>query len=383
MKQNISPSTTATLLLTAGLISLLAYQTSAQSYTLVDLTPNAASGVATDISSGTVAGSSAAGIFSPASHAQLWDGLVAADLHPAFLDDAANKIVGRSAILGGSANLQVGWGAGATTGSRLAPMLWRGSAASATTLAIPFVNAGGQATATDGSQIVGYGTALNRDGTAFGPSRGIVWDAATGAATDLGDGGNGAQVYGVGGGQQVGYVIKSLATAALWKSSSKSLVTMQPNGAVMSVANATDGQRQVGYAGYDIRVRVEAAKGNKDARFYYATVWTGTAASAINIHPYPVNSLPGVTLSHSYALNLNGQWTVGYGGDQSKFGTPAYSHALVWDANYQAVDLNAFLPEGFVGAQALSVDANGDVSGFMSKADGTRHAVVWILNPAQ
>ena len=149
------------------------------------------------------------------------------------------------------------------------------------------------------------------------------------------------------------------------------------------MANDTDGARQVGYAGYDVRVRQEAAKGNKNQRFNYAFVWTGTAASALNIHPYPVNNLPGISLANSFAIALKGPWIVGYAGDQSKFGTPAYSHAIVWNENFESIDLNAFLPVGFVGAQATSVDANGNIAGFMAKADGTRHAVVWLLDAAQ
>lgn len=263
------------------------------------------------------------------------------------------------------------------------PCIQVGTADSAALLTIPFANIGGQALATDGSQIGGYAIPLNRDGTTQGPSRAMLWDVATGTPVDLGDGGSGAQVYGVGGGQQVGYVIKSLANAALWIGTAKSLVIIHPTGAVTSFACSTDGGRQVGYAGYDIRVRVEAFKGLKDTRFNYATVWNGTAASARNIHAVPVNAMAGVSLSHSFAQGIAGSLIVGYGGDQSKVGTPAYSHALVWDANmnYQATDLNAFLPAGFVGAQALSVDSQGNICGFMAKADGTRHAVVWVLNP--
>jgi hypothetical protein len=355
----------------------------AQSYTLVDLTPNAGNGVATGISAGVAAGYSATAIFSSLTHALLWDGTGATDLHPTAFDLPASGTPGRSSVLDINGNLQVGWAAGSSTGNRTIPMAWRGSADTATTLAIPFTNYGGQATATDGTQIAGYAIPSNSDGTAQGPARGIVWDAASGAPVDLGDGGNGAMVYGVGGGQQVGYVIKKQASAALWRGTEKSLVVLHPTGAITSVANDTDGTRQVGYAGYDVRVRQEAAKGNKTARFNYAMVWNGTAASATSIHPYPVNSLPGINLSQSYALGVNGSWIVGYAGDQTKFGSPAYSHAIVWDAEYQSTDLNAYLPAGFVGAQATSVDANGNVSGFMAKSDGTRHAVVWLLNPAQ
>lgn len=357
----------------------------AQSYSLIDLTPSAGNGVAGGISQGVSAGYTSSVIFGSSTHAILWGATGAVDLHPSALDNAATGAAGRSAALDISGNLQVGWGAGAITGNRTFPMAWRSTADSAALLTIPFANVGGQAVATDGSQIGGFASPLTRDGTTQGPSRAMLWDVASGSPVDLGDGGSGAQVYGVGGGQQVGYVIKSLANAALWKGSAKSLVVLHPTGAVTSFAYGTDGSRQVGYAGYDVRVRVEAVKGKKDARFYYATVWNGTAASAQNIHTVPVNAMAGVSLSHSYAQGISGSLIVGYGGDQSKFGTPAYSHALVWDAglDYQATDLNAFLPAGFVGAQALSVDSQGNICGFMAKPDGTRHAVVWVLNPAQ
>lgn len=366
------------LTLAAGFAALTAADLGAQSYSLIDLTPNAGNGVAAGISGGIAAGYVSSSVFGTSTHAMLWDSTGASDLHPAQLDDLATGANGRSAILDISGNLQVGWGAGASTANRSVPLLWRGSAGTVATLAIPFTTFGGQALATDGSQIVGYATSLNRDGTTLGANHAMLWDAATGTPIDLGNGGGGAQANGVGGGQQVGYVIKSLANAALWKGSSKALTVLHPTGAVTSFANATDGIHQVGYAGYDLRVRVEAVKGQKDSRFYYAMVWSGSASSAINIHPYPINNLPGVTLSHSYAVGISGDLIVGYAGDQSKFGTPAYSHAIVWNADYQAVDLNEFLPQGFVGAQATSVDANGVISGFMSKADGTRHAVIWI-----
>lgn len=348
------------------------------SYTLYDLTPADGNGSAKALSGGVAAGQTAATIFSTLTRAALWDETGRVDLHPAGLLDTGAATASRSSVEGIAGDLQVGWGAGAATGSRLVPLAWRGSADSATVLAVPFGNSGAQATATDGRQIVGYGNSLTTDGAVGGPSRGILWDALTGLATDLGDGGKGAMVYGVGGGQQVGYVNKGSVSAGLWSGTSRSLVVLHPRGAVVSVASGTDGARQVGYAGYDVRVRQEAAKGNKYARFNYAMVWTGSAASALNIHPYPINANPAIVLSHSYALAVNGGRIVGYAGDQSKFGTPAYSHAIVWDANYESVDLNAFLPAGFVGAQALAVDADGNIAGFMAKADGTRHAVLWV-----
>lgn len=360
------------LLLGVGLSLLVAAPLSAQtSYTAVDLTP-AASGAALAASGGQAAGYTGTVPNAFTGRATLWTGDGAVDLHPTFLDGTG----ARSAVNGFSGNLQVGSGAGASTGNRNVPLAWRDTAASATLLAIPFTNAGGQANATDGLQIVGSAIGLDRDGTTLGTSHALIWNVATGAAVDIGAD---ASLYDVAGGQQVGSVIKSIANAALWRST-KAYTLLHPKGAVVSVANGTDGVRQVGYAGFDIRVRQEAAKGNKDKRFNYAYVWTGTAASGLNIHPYSSNA-DGAILENSFATKVAGAYIVGYATVPSKIGTPAYNRAIVWDASFQATDLNAVIPAGFIGSQALSVDSSGNVAGVMTKADGTRHAVLWIPNP--
>jgi hypothetical protein len=221
----------------------------AQTYTVVELSPSSPVSVANTISTGVAAGNTAYPV-SPTyqrSHATIWDGSAQTDLHPAFLDDAVNGIFGTSAVLGSTETLQVGWGYGPTLQNRYVPVAWNGTVDSARRLALPFTNAGGQALATDGSQIVGYGTGLNKDGTTIGPAHAVVWDGATGQAVDLGDAGNGAQALGVGGGQQVGYVIKSTQNAALWRGSANSLVVLHPKGAVSSAASGTDGAYQVGF----------------------------------------------------------------------------------------------------------------------------------------
>lgn len=364
-----------------GLALLAASPATAQSsYRVVDLTPSGY-GVANAASSGSSAGlvSTTPGAYT--GHAALWvpDGLV--DLHPAqLLDDPASGLLGRSAINGLAGGLQVGWGTGKGTGNHATAMTWHNSAASAAVLGLPFAAYASQALKTDGFQIVGTANPYIKDGTTFGPPHAIVWDAITGTAVDLGDGGNGAQALGVGGGQQVGYVIRGSFNAALWTGSDRSLLVIHPKNAAASQANGTDGVRQVGWAGYDVRVRSEAAKGNHDARFNYATMWTGTVESATTIHPYPINN-PTTSFSHSYATAVNGQTIVGYAGDQSATGTPAYYHAIVWDASLNSIDLNAFLPAGFVGSQAFSVDAQGNIAGVMSTADGQRHAVQWVPVP--
>lgn len=366
----VLPSNAVAGILSIGLMTVV--QLAAQSsYTLVDLTATA-SGAATSASGGQAAGYTSSVPNAFTGRATLWTGDGAVDLHPAFLDGAA----ARSTVSGFSGDLQVGSGAGASTANRNVPLAWRDTAASATILNIPFTNAGGQALATDGVQIVGSAVGLDRDGTTLGTNHAVIWDVATGTAVDIGAD---ATLNGVAAGQQVGMVIKANGNAALWRGT-KAYTLLHPKGAVVSSANATDGVQQVGYAGFDIRVRVEAAKGKKDARFNYAYAWTGTSASGLNIHPYASNA-DGALFTHSFAMAVSGAHIAGFAADVSKTGTPAYYRAIVWDASYQATDLSAYLPAGFIGSQAYAVDSDGNVSGVMTKADGTRHAVMWIPNP--
>ncbi len=360
--------TSALTFIAAGLLATTALAQT--SYTAIDLTPTA-SGSALAASGGQAAGYMVNSLNAPAVRATIWSGDGAIDLHPAFLSGAG----ARSQVNGFAGNLQVGTGAGTSTGNRNVPIAWSDSAASATLLSIPFVNAGGQANATDGLQIVGHGIPLARDGTTLGAAHALIWNVATGAVTDLGEG----SVQDVAGGVQAGSVSKGVSNAVLWRGT-KSYTLLHPKNAVLSVASGTDGVRQVGYAGFDIRVRAEAANGNKDRRFNYAHVWTGSAASALNIHPYSSNA-DGKILDHSYAMKVKGQYIVGYANASTGTTTIGLARAIVWDSNYQATDLQAFVPAGFVSSVAYGVDESGNISGVMTKADGTRHAVLWIPNP--
>lgn len=368
MKTSPIPSIRTSLVLPLLGLALLGASSAQTRYIAVDLTPGA-SGSAQAASGGQAAGYTGTVPNAFTGRATLWTGEGSVDLHPAFLDGSQ----ARSTVNGFAGDLQVGSGAGTSTGGRNVPLVWRDTAASAVALSIPFTHAGGQANATDGMQIVGTVVGLDRDGTTIGTNHAVLWDVATGVATDLG---GDASLFDVAAGQQVGFVNKGTAGAALWRGS-KAYTLLHPKGAVVSSANGTDGLHQVGYAGFDIRVRVEAAKGNKDKRFNYAYVWSGSAASGINIHPY-VSNADGRIFEGSWAMKVAGPWIAGFASDPTRTGTPAYYRAIVWNASFEAVDLSAFLPAGFIGSQALSVDADGNVAGVMTKADGTRHAVLWI-----
>ncbi len=339
-------------------------------YRVVDLTAVGSYGNGLAANNGQVAGATSDSA-NPleATRAALWSGNVLTDLHPGLLGDPANST---STVQGLAPTLQVGWGIGPNSGMQSAPIAWRGSAASATFLSVPFATYGAQALGTDGLQIVGFAGALK--GRSGGPYHALVWDARTGVATDLGDGGNGARALSVARGQQAGFTIRSSGSVAtIWTGTSRSQLVIHPGNATTSEAWATDGARQVGFTGFDVKVFDEAFKGNTTRRINYATVWNGTAASAVRIHP--------ATYTQSYATGLVGSSIVGYAFNGYGLGNVANYHAFVWDAALQPTDLNAFLPGGFTGAMANSIDVQGNIAGTMFTADGLRHAAVWVPTP--
>jgi hypothetical protein len=345
-------------------ISPLAAQTN---YTVIDLTAPGSYGNALAAGNGQAAGmTSNSASELDATRAALWTSSSFIDLHPALLGDPASSTSMVQALAG---NLQVGWGIGPNSGMQSAPIAWRSTAQSATFLAVPFATYGAQALGTDGLQIVGFAGALK--GRSGGPYHALVWNAITGAAVDLGDGGNGARALGVGRGQQVGFTTRSSGSVAtIWSGTSRSQLVIHPTNALTSEAWATDGSRQVGFSGVDVKVVDEAAKGKTTRRINTAMIWNGTAASARTIHP--------TSFTQSYATGIAGSTIVGYAFNGYGLGTEATYHAIRWNANLQPTDLNAFLPAGFTGAMASSVDAQGNIAGTIFTADGLRHAAVWI-----
>lgn len=358
-----------------GGLAVLAVTASLQAqatYTFIDLSAAGAYGAANAASGGQAAGFTATSPTQVPSRAALWTGDGLTDLHPTTL--AGDSTTARSFISGFSGNLQVGTVFGPNTANRYAATAWNDTAASARLLTVPFAAFASQALATDGVQIVGYATGLNRDGTATGATHAVVWDVATGTGVDLGDAGNGAQALGVGGGIQAGYTFRSSgAVATIWRGSAKSQLVIHPKNAVVSLLYGTDGVRQVGIAGFDLKAPGETNKGGTTKRYNYASVWSGTDLSWINIHPY--------SFTQSYATAVKGSYIVGYAVPGTGVGSTATYHALVWDGALQVTDLNAYLPAGFTGAIASAVDENGNIAGSIYTPDGQRHAAFWMLNP--
>jgi hypothetical protein len=332
-------------------------------YTLIDLTATGSYGDAYAASGGAAAGttSNSANFLDP-TRAALWTGNTLVDLHPIALLGASTDT--KSAVQGFAGNLQVGWGLGPNSGGQSLPIVWRGTSQSAAFLSVPFSNYGAQALATDGVQIVGFAGALG------GPYHPLVWNANTGAVTDLAP--NGGEALAVARGQQAGLTYRSSGSVAtIWAGTSTSQIVLHPNnGAVTSEIWATNGLRQVGFCGFDIRFVDEGAHGNHTKRINQAFIWDAAVASARSIHP------AGFLQSH--ATGINGSSIVGYAYNGYGLGTVPTYHAILWDSTLQPIDLNVWLPDGFTGAMANSIDGGGTIAGTIFTADGLRHAALWI-----
>ena len=95
----------------------------------------------------------------------------------------------------------------------------------------------------------------------------------------------------------------------------------------------------------------------------HAVIWTGTAASMVDVNP------SGFTFSE--ALATNGSVQVGYGSS-----TGGNYHALLWTGTAASgIDLNAVLPATFTTSEATAVDSNGNVFGYAVDSSGAYHVI--------
>jgi hypothetical protein len=246
-------------------------------------------------------------------HAALWSGTQesAVDLNPTLLTGFDQSIA-----YGTARAQQVGSGVGpATDDPNEHALLWEGTAASAIDLhPAGFTTTFAQAT--DGQQQVGAGAIA-------GHFHALLWTGTADSAVDLGASGGGISftdsvAYGVGGGQQVGYLQfgpLSEQRAALWNGTADSVVDLRPNDSKTAYAFATNGRIQVGQT-----------QSLPPEFFIHARLWKGTADSA--------------------------------------------------------VDLHALLPAGFTNSTAYSIDAAGNIYGIAVDENGAKHAVEWLTQAA-
>jgi hypothetical protein len=194
----------------------------------------------------------------------------------------------------------------------------------------------------------------------------VVWNGTAGSAVDLHPTNlsnfnvrNQSEAFGTDGTHQVGYAIHDITTAShaiLWNGGPNSAVDLTPTSG--GRAYGVLGNQQVGESGGS------------------ATLWTGTAASAVNLHPA---ALTAIGFTHSIAYGTNGTQQVGYayGDDLLAFA----ARAILWEGSAGSyVDLHALLPSDFTESKAYSIDAAGNVYGTaFHLPDSTNYAIVWSV----
>jgi hypothetical protein len=297
--------------------------------------------------SGVQAGGSA--IIANASHAALWSGSAASfvDLHPAGATS--------SGVNGVSGGQQVG----STTifGSTLATV-WSGTAAGVQYL-----------TSTETS--LAYCISNGMIGGAYGTSsanQACHWIGTT-RTPDSG----GSVVLGVDNPNRVGSVRTGSfplfgSNAVMWSGSSTSAVSLHPAGAFNSSATGVSGNQQVG------RVSFQQFGTNR------AALWTGSAASFVNLHP--------AVATASECLAVNNGVQVGFTMliDPNDPNMNSISRAAMWTGTAATwVNLHAFLPSNFYTSTATGVYRNAGVTyivgyGFNNTTARTE-ALLWTSLP--
>ena len=195
----------------------------------------------------------------------------------------------------------------------------------------------GNGFATDGIQQVGW------DG-----SSARLWTGTAGSGVQLSL--SESVAAGVGGGEQVG---TDMTNALLWHGTPDSLIKLSGND---SQGLGTDGVHQVGTMGF---------------RNPHAMLWSGTAASAVDLHPRQFQNIAA-----SAAVAVRGSQQVGY---TTSAGLAAIRHAVLWNGTASsAVDLN---PSGWAGSSATATNATQQVGNAFVSNTSPLHAAAWSGTP--
>lgn len=349
-----------------GLVTVTVAQTPspARHYTMIDLTPagsttSAAAGINGTQQVGTAGFRTTATGQTSLNHAVLWNG-------------SASSMV----------DLGVGTGAAIRDGQQVGSAndhaaLWTGTADSLVDLnpanwtqSVAVGVRGGQQVGSATRQVpcnVGRQCGGNRTKTEFHP---FLWFGTAASAVDLTPlalGFGAGRALGTDGVQQVGtgYTIIGINAwsgpyAVLWSGTAASAVNLNPAGSMASQANAVSNGQQVGFDFYP----------------RHALLWRGSAESVVDLHPGA-----GYATSEANATNGTQQAGFGFVGDEST--QIGHTHALVWSGTAaSAIDLNQFMPLGFTDAAATGINANGSIVGWASKGTPSNpanvRAVMWV-----
>lgn len=193
----------------------------------------------------------------------------------------------------------------------------------------------------------------------------VLWSGGADGFTDLGLGTAG----GVGDGQQVGY--SSFNHAALWSGTPESFVDLNPTGWNTSAASGVGGGQQVGVANQQ-RVCGEKKGGCGSGTYtvFQPFLWTGSAASAVNLTPF------GLGFGAGRAYGTDGVQQVGVAYKVVGFGAYSTPNAMLWSGTAEsAVNLN---PPNSGESTAYAV-AGGQQVGY---AYSFQHAMLWTGSAA-
>lgn len=168
----------------------------------------------------------------------------------------------------------------------------------------------------------------------------------------------GSDAYGVGTGQQVGFArvgpTVGHTRASLWTGSAASWVNLHPAGGDYSYCYAADSGQQAG----DVII----------GGFDHASLWTGTAASWVDLHP-----------AGSFSSSANGV----HAGQQVGWTNIGYPRAALWTGTAASwIDLNPPPTAGYThSSEAYAVDAGRQV-GYVVDVGGVTSASLWNGTPA-
>jgi hypothetical protein len=142
--------------------------------------------------------------------------------------------------------------------------------------------------------------------------------------------------------------------AGIWTGTAASFVNLHPTGASYSLVSATDGVTQGGYGIF--------------GGITHAGIWHGTAGSFIDIHPAGASSSSVSSLSGAYQA-----------GSAYFSGIP---RAALWNGTAASfIDLHALLPPGYSESNANGVWTNGEIIQVVGSAYNTaamhEEAIIW------
>ena len=194
-------------------------------------------------------------------------------------------------------------------------------------------------------------------------SHAFMWNGDANSAVDLGLG----SAVATSGGQQVG---SANSHAALWSGTAESLVDLNPGVYTQSAATGIANGQQVGWATRQascIENKGACGGGNGTYTVIRALLWTGSAASAVDLTPFNL----GYGAGRAWGTDGTQQVGIGY----RQIGPTAFTGpwAVIWSGTYaSAVNLN---PNGASVSEARAI-AGGQQVGYAIFA-ARPQAILW------